>query len=143
MTIGVRSKALHIVFFLTCCCVVALNGVCQDRIESGQYRGFLREKPELNRIEVAPIYVAAVQGRIVLIDNLPVSGAIFEIRDRAGKVLSTTTDAAGTFNLEHVLTGIYFFKVTKNEFHSIVGKIVVSDKVSQKKKIHLQLQVGT
>jgi hypothetical protein len=121
-----------------------MNGIAQDRFESGPYRGFLKEDPELNKIELpAPISVRDVKGIVVYSGSQPLSGAVFEIRDSAGRVFSATTDGKGAFKMANVSPGSYGLKVTKNGFHSIVGTIIVSDKVQRKTIIRIQLQLGT
>ena len=124
--------------------ILALTGIAQDRFETGPYKGFLKEEPELNKIELpAPISVCEVKGTVVYPGDRPLPGAVFEMRDSVGKVFSATTDARGVFKIADVPPGTYSLKVTKNQFHSIVGTVVVSDKVSRKKAIRIQLQLGT
>ena len=123
---------------------LTLNAIAQERFESGPYKGFLKETPELNKIELPePITVSEVKGTVVYSGDRPLSGAVFEMRDRMGRVLSATTGARGAFKIADVQPGTYALKVTMNQFHSVVGTIVVSGKVSRKKAIRIQLQLGT
>ena len=123
---------------------LTLNGTAQNRFESGPYEGFLKEEPELNKIELPkPLSVSVVKGIVVYSGDRPLSDAVFEVRDRNGKVFSATTDVRGAFRIAGVPPGTYALKVTKNQFHSVVGTIIVSSKVSPRKSIRVQLQLGT
>lgn len=143
MTYVENRLYIHL-FFLCCLFILTLNGYAQQRFESGPYKGFLKEEPELNKIELPkPIIVSAVKGTVVYSGDRRLSGAIFEMRDDKGKVFSATTDAEGAFRIADVPAGTYTLKVTKNQFYSVVGTIVVSDKQSRKKAIRIQLKLGT
>jgi len=124
--------------------VILVAANAQERFASGPYVGFLKEKPELNKIELAdPIFVSVVKGTVVYSGTRPLSGAVFEIRAVDGQVLSATTDRQGQFLIPSVSPGTYAFKVTKDEFHSVVGTLVVSGKAGQKTSIRIQLHLGT
>jgi hypothetical protein len=114
-----------------------------SRIQSGPYKGFLQEEPELNRVELPnPFTVAVVQGTIFYRLHSPLANAAFEIRDSSGRVRTVFTGNDGQFKIEGVPPGVYQFKVTKNQFESVVGKVIVLRKVSRKKTISIQLQLG-
>jgi hypothetical protein len=117
----------------------------QQRFESGPYKGFVREEPELDKVEIGqPFEVpTTINGIIVHSEGQPVSGALFEIRDGSGRVLSSVASDAGRFQIAHVRPGTYDFKVTKNGFHSVIGTITVSRKTPQKNSVHIQLSLGT
>ena len=136
-----RVRSLVVILgFLT----LSLNVVAQQRFESGPYKGFLKEEPELNKIELPdPISVSVVEGTVVYSGTQPLSGAVFEIRASGGRVFSATTDSGGAFAIPHVPPGTYALKVTKNQFHSMIGTALVSRKISRKKGIHILLQLGT
>jgi hypothetical protein len=116
----------------------------QERFEAGPYKGFLKENPELNKIKLPePFRVSEVKGNITYSGARPLSGAVFEIRDSNGRVFSATTDTTGNFSIPLVPMGTYALKVTKNEFHSVVGTVVVSKNFSRTKSIKIQLRLGT
>jgi len=131
---------LHI--FLYVCLAGPL--IAQERFDSGPYKGFLKEKPELSTVALPrPFNVASVKGRIVYSGGEKLPGAFFEIRDKFGRVRSAITDENGAFALANVPRGAYDFKVTKNEFQSVTGKVIVSRRFSKTKAIHISIQLGT
>lgn len=124
--------------------IISTYGIAQQRFDSGPYKGFLREEPELNKIELSqPIEVSSVRGLIFYSDDDPLSGAAFEMRDSQNRVFSAITDSNGRFTIPKAPSGRYEFKVTKNGFHSVIGVLIVSDKSSSTKLIRIQLQLGT
>jgi hypothetical protein len=133
-----RGKFFVAVLLMVC-------GVChaQERIDSGPFKGFLQEHPALNYVEIsAPFQVSKVQGKVYAGDK-PIGGAAFEIRVKDGRVLSVLTDSNGAFEIANLEPGTYPFKVTKDGFHSTIGKIVVSRRISPLKAIMVQLHIGT
>jgi hypothetical protein len=71
---------------------------------------------------------------------------LFEIRDKSGRVLGSKADEKGRFEIENVSPGIYAFKVTKDEFHSVVGTLVLKlgkrIKRAKKDALSIQMQLG-
>jgi len=131
---------LHIFLYVS----LAQTLTAQERFDSGPYKGFVREKPELSTTALPrPFNVASVKGRIVYSGGEKLSGAFFEIRDKFGHVRSAITDENGAFALANVPPGAYDFKVTKNEFQSVIGKVIVSRRFSKTKAIHISIQLGT
>jgi hypothetical protein len=119
------------------------TGTVQDRRASGRYKGFLKEKAELNKIEVPVLFkVAAVAGRITYGNDISVPFAAFEIRDDSGRVVTTITDADGKFSIPNIAQGKYIFKATKNGFYSTVGTISISPKYPNKNTIIIFLELG-
>ena len=116
----------------------------QERFNSGPYKGFVREEPEMSTVALStPFNVASVKGRIVYAGGEKLPGAFFEIRDKFGHVRSAITDENGAFALANVPRGTYDFKVTKNEFQSVIGKVIVSRRFWKTKAIHISIQPGT
>lgn len=116
----------------------------QERFDSGPYKGFVREKPELSTVVLPrPFNVASVKGRIVYSRGEKLSGAFFEIRDKFGHVRSAITDESGAFAIANVPQGTYDLKVTKNEFQSVIGKVIVSRRFWKTKAIQISIQLGT
>lgn len=106
---------------------------------------FITEDPPITVILLTkPFKVRGVHG-IVVVEavNEPLPGAIFQLRDKPGHVRFATTDEKGEFTLADVAPGTYDFKVTKNEFHSVMGKVIVSRWSLRKSKIRISLHVGT
>lgn len=125
--------------------IISISGIAQrTRCDSGPYKGFLREVPPLNIVELGrTLRVSVVHGTISYSDGSPIEDAAFEIRDGQGKVQSVRSDSKGRFTIASVTPGTYLFKVTKNQFHSVVGTVIVSPKISLKKSIHIELPLGT
>jgi Carboxypeptidase regulatory-like domain len=130
---------LAFVVFISC-------AMCQERYKSGPFKGFVKDEPVLETVEISrPFRRASLSGVIVYgagQTETVVADAIFEIRDASGKVLSAKTDANGKFEMPAVPAGTYVFKATKSQFHPVVGTIVISDEYSSK-SIRIQLQLGT
>jgi hypothetical protein len=124
--------------------LVTMTVVAQQRYESGPHQGFVKEDPELNKIEIAaPFQVSAIRGCVVYGASKPLSRAWFEIRDRSGQVQSAITDDKGGFEIPGAAQGSYSFKVTLDGFHSVTGTLVLSRKFPRKRAIQIQLQLGT
>lgn len=106
---------------------------------------FITEDPPITTILIArPFKVKAVLGTVVVqVVNEPLSDAIFQLRDRPGHVRFATTNDKGEFTLPDVPPGTYDFKVTKNGFHSVMGKVIVSRWYFRKGKIRISLPIGT
>jgi hypothetical protein len=80
----------------------------QARFDSGPYKGFVKEEPELNVVELAiPLTVFEVNGTITTLGGRPLADAWVEIRDSAGTVTSAVTNVAGNFVIPRVLMGTY------------------------------------
>ena len=125
-------------------CVPRGSLTAQERFKSGSYKGFVREKPELSKVLLSrPFNVASVMGHIVYAGGEKLRGALLEIRDKFGHVRSTITDENGAFSLANVPRGTYDLKVTKNEFQSVIGKVIVSPRFWKTKAIHISIQLGT
>jgi hypothetical protein len=131
---------------LISCLLVASVAIsfAQQRFDSGPYKGFAKEEPELNTKLIPTAFrVRNLQGILFVGDNVPLGDALFEIRDSAGKVISTTTKENGTFSLPNVPAGTYMFKTTKNGFESVVGTVVVTKHAPNRDTIQIQVSVGT
>jgi hypothetical protein len=113
---------------------------------SAPHKGFLKESPELNVIEVpTPFKVGSVKGLIVYgggTQEKPVAGATFEVRDSSGRIRSVTTNDSGEFAIPNMPPGTYDFKVTRNGFQSTIGRVVVSGRSSPNRTMKIELQIG-
>ena len=128
--------AVVMLFLLTC--------LAQQRINSGQWKGFLQEQPPLNLVEVPiPIKVSRVRGTIYYGERAAVAGATFELRDKHDNIVSVVTDSKGSFQVPNIAPGVYPFKVTMDGFHSTIGTVIVSDRSPKKNLIEIQLRLGT
>lgn len=125
--------------------VVILGGLRAQQPAAATGSDFIIEDPPITTILIAtPFKVRAVQGTVMVpVVNEPLSGAIFQLRDRPGHVRFVTTNEKGEFTLPDVAPGTYDFKVTKNEFHSVIGKVIVSRRRFRKGKIRISLPIGT
>ena len=123
-------------FLLTC--------PAQQRIDSGQWKGFLQEQPRLNLVEIPiPFKVWSVRGTIYYGERVAVAGATFELRDKHDNIVSVVTDSKGSFQIPNIAPGAYPFKVTLDGFHSTIGTVIVSDRSPKKNLIEIQLHLGT
>jgi len=118
--------------------------MAQQGYDCGPHKNFVKEEPELNKIEIArPFVVTRIEGTVLYPAGSPLSQVFFEIRDSSGQVRSSVTDDKGVFRIPNVPPGTYVFKATKNNFHSVIGTVAVSPKAPRKNKIRIQLQLGT
>jgi carboxypeptidase family protein len=127
---------------------IAFSGLMgQERIASGPYKGFLQERPALKTVEIAEAFtVSALEGAVLFGANgESLAGAAFEIRDRQGHVRTAITNNKGQFQIRDVRRGQYDFKITKDQFQSVVGKVIVVSRYSFRKRrpIRVVLQLGT
>ena len=135
-------KSSLYVFLLTLL-VLAGSVTAQERFESGPYKGFVKEQPELNTVEIPkPFKVSLVRGRIDYSGGEKLPGAYFEIRDKSGRVRTAITDENGQFALAGVPRGKYDFRVSKNQFKPFVGTVIVSRRWWKSKPISILIQLG-
>jgi len=129
---------------LFCTFMLAITAVAQERYQGGPFKGFLAEHPTLDVVEIPKLFkVRVVQGRVRYGQDTPVAELYFELRDGEGKMFTATTNESGTFQLPDVPPGTYDFKTTKDQFHSAVGKVVVSPKAPKDARIEFQVSLGT
>src|SRR5689334_6460535 len=124
--------------------ISSATAICQQRIESGTFKGFVKEQPMLNLTEIPePIRVRAIRGSLFYGQDHALSGAFIEIRDLNRRISTATTDREGACTMPAVNPGTYDFKATKDQFHSVTGKIIVSPRAHHRSVIRLQLHRGT
>ena len=120
---------------------------CQERIQSGEYRGFAKSPSEgiISRIE-QPFLVQKVEGLILrsVGDRSPLDDVVLEIRGPGKSLMirSVRTGTDGRFSLKDVQSGKYTFKATANGFQSLVGVIIVSPRASSDHPIRLEMKPG-
>jgi hypothetical protein len=105
--------------------------------------GFTIEEPQNATIEVSePYRVRALKGRVTIADQ-PVQGANVEVLavGRQG-ILRSKTDEGGNFRISHAREGEYKFKVTKDGFKALTGKIIV-DRSARTEPLSFRMDVGT
>lgn len=123
--------------------LLSLNGVMlaqQDRID---LQGFTRSSTEhiINKLD-QQLVVRSVRGCITMgFDKSELPDALIELRDSKGRIRSATTNENGQFKLR-VPDGHYDFKLTKDGFQSIVGKIEVTTKAPKSARIDLNMKLG-
>jgi Carboxypeptidase regulatory-like domain len=123
---------------------VAATVFGQQRIETGSFKGFVREDPMLMLTEIPePFRVPEIKGVLYYGEDSPLADAFFEIRDSSGRITTTTTNKNGAFSIPSVKPGIYEFKATMNQFHSTIGKVIVSPRAPRKNVVRLQMHIGT
>ncbi|MBZ5489777.1 MAG: carboxypeptidase-like regulatory domain-containing protein [Acidobacteriia bacterium] len=123
--------------------VFTCSMTAQERFSSGPWKGFFKEQPELNTIELPkPFKVSSIKGKVVYSGREKLRDAFFEIRDKSGRVLTATTDENGEFTLAHVPRGTYDFRVSKNEFKPVIGKVMVSRRWWKSDAIIIPIELG-
>jgi Carboxypeptidase regulatory-like domain len=105
--------------------------------------GFTIEEPQNATIEVSePYRVRALKGRVTIADQ-PVQGANVEVLPVAGQgILRSKTDEGGNFRIPHARKGEYKFKVTKDGFKALTGKIIV-DRSAPPEPLSFTMDLGT
>jgi len=122
-------------------------GWTQDRIESGELKGFTRSPTEhiINRLDDA-FTVREVKGAAFISDGFksPAVGVLLELRGPEGSesIVSTATKGDGKFSLRHINPGKYLFKATKPGFQSVIGTIIVSPHAKAAQVITIEMKVG-
>jgi hypothetical protein len=87
--------------------------------------GFTIEEPQNEIIESEPYQVRALEGRVTIADQ-PVKDANVEVLPVGGHgILRSKTDEEGNFRIPDAREGEYRFKVTKDGFKALKGKIIV------------------
>jgi len=114
--------------------------------EYRQLKGFTISPTEHMMIEYEGIpEVRSVRGRIVEASSgVGLPNAIFELRkeDPDDRVRGVSTKESGEFRLRSVREGIYVFKVTKDGFKSVFGKLKVSKKSPPSNMLIFKLYQG-
>jgi len=125
-----------------------LLGAClaQERFEAGEFQGFTKSPSEhiINRFEKA-ITTRVLSGVVLSkTDSRPLADALFEVRGRgaASRVQGARTDKEGRFRFKHLRPGEYVFKVTRDGFQSVVGRLTVSKTAAAGEPIRIELSVG-
>jgi hypothetical protein len=105
--------------------------------------GFTIEEPQNETIVVSePYRVRVLEGRVTIADQ-PVPGANVEVLPLGGQgILSSKTDEDGNFRIPDAAEGEYKFKVTKDGFKALSGKVVV-DPNAPSRRLSFGLDVGT
>jgi hypothetical protein len=94
-----------------------------------------------------PFHVHTVDGVIGTVsDDYPPgpAGIIFEIEGPGAerRVRRALTDKHGRFKISDVPKGTYRFKATLNAFQSVIGTIIVQDRLKKSDTIKIVLHVG-
>ncbi len=84
--------------------------------------------PQLRRRGEQPIVVRFVRGTVRDAMDKPVVDARFEIRADFHPAVAVVTDTKGRFSLPAIADGTYSFRVTKPQFQTIQGTVVVRRK---------------
>jgi len=105
--------------------------------------GFTIEEPQNAIIEVPePYRVRALEGRVTIADQ-PVQGANVEVLPVGGRgILRSKTDEEGNFRIPDAGKGEYKFKVTKDGFKALTGRIIV-DHGAPPKPLASEMHLGT
>ena len=117
----------------------------QERFETGELEGFTKSPTEhiIDRLE-KPITTRLVSGVILAkTDSRPLADAVFEVRGpgATGKVQGVKSDREGRFRFKHLPPGKYVFKVTRDGFQSVIGRLTVS-KTTAGEPMRIELAVG-
>jgi hypothetical protein len=129
-----------------CIAIATLAFSGQDRFgeENPRLRGFAKSPTEhvMNEYPDA-IVVRSLRGRITEAaahDGVP--DALVEIKLTSGRVRGVRTDRSGAFRLGGVPDGEYLFKVTRDGFQSVFGRLRVSTSAPRKSEIRVELKQG-
>jgi len=117
--------------------------IAQQRFDSGPHKGFLKSPTEHIIVEISEAFeVKDIRGVVSDVSGNPLPDVDFEIRDSFGRVRESKTDRLGRFKIRNASPGNYSFKVTRDGFQSVVGKIIVSKKPHNNVSIRLTMSVG-
>lgn len=114
--------------------------------EYPRFKGFLKSETEhiMQEYEGTP-EIRSVCGRIIEASSgVGIPKAIFEIRSEnpEEQVRGTKTNSKGEFRLRSMQEGVYIFKVTKNGFQSVFGKLKISRKAQPSNVLTIELRQG-
>jgi len=114
--------------------------------ENERLRGFTKSPTEhIINERRGVISVRVAQGRITeAASKTGVPGAVVEVRqaDRDGKVQNATSDEHGRFRLRKLSEGEYIFKVTRDGFQSVFGRLRVSKHAPSEARFDIELKQG-
>ena len=117
---------------------------CNRTIVRFDKDGFNIEEPAVRLVILQqPFVVRSVRGQVVIGDE-PISDARVEIRNiNSKKIYTAKTGKAGTFAFPNLGNGEYKFKVTKNGFCALSGRIIVGSNGRSDEPFKLHLPLGT
>lgn len=116
---------------------------CNHNVTRHDEDGFIVEEPATEQVQLEqPFLVHSIRGRVQVFDT-PVDHARVEIRNVGNtKIHTAFTDESGGFSFPRLSAGEYKFKVTKNGFCALYGRVVVTKKNQRDEPLNLQLQLG-
>jgi hypothetical protein len=144
------NVSLRVKVAATLILVVAAGAlIAQDRFGGefgGRFKGFSKSPAEhiMNEFEGVP-ELRSVRGRITeAYSGVGLLDAIFELRseDPDGKVRGVGAKPDGSFQMHSVPEGVYVFKVTRNGFQSVYGKLKVTKKAPSANILRFELRLG-
>ena len=107
-------------------------------------RGFAKSPTEHIMNEYPDLLsVRALRGRITeagVHDGVP--AALIEIKLPSGKVVGARTDRKGSFHLDGIPDGEYLFKVTRDGFQSVFGRLKISKREARSPELVFELKQG-
>lgn len=114
--------------------------------ESERLRGFTKSPTEhIMNEHPAVISVRTMKGRITeAASKTGVPAAVVEVRktDPREKVQGTKSDANGHFQLRRLKEGEYVFKVTRDGFQSVFGRVRISKNAPSRANFDIELKQG-
>ena len=114
--------------------------------ENQRLRGFTKSPTEhIMNEHPGVISVRVLQGRITEeASKTGVPGVLVEVRkaDPQAKVQGATSDESGRFRLRKLSEGEYVFKVTRDGFQSIFGRLRVSKHAPSDARFDIELKQG-
>lgn len=128
---------------------LVMGSICaQQRFgdEYQQFKGFTKSETEhiMQEYEGIP-EMRSVRGRIIEDSSgVGIPEAIFEIRSENpdDRVRGTKTNSKGEFRIRSVREGVYVFKVTKDGFQSVFGKLKIASKAQPGNVLKIELRQG-
>jgi len=134
--------------YLAVVLLAATLGPAQERFgaENQRLKGFAKSPTEhVMNEHPGVISVRVLQGRITEEGSKTgVPGALVEVRkaDPDAKVQGATSDGIGRFRLRKVSEGEYGFKVTRDGFQSVFGRVRVSKHAPSDARFDIDLRQG-
>ena len=111
----------------------------------GRFKGFTKSNTEhiMNEYEGVP-ELRSVRGVVTDTTGIGLPDVLFELRkdDPNDVVRGTLTDTKGEFHLKSIPDGVYMFKVTKDCFQSVYGKLKVRSEASSSNTLKIKLNYG-
>jgi len=138
-----KCLAFVLMSLLLIACRAAAQGECQERFNSGDYKGMLSCSAFMYVELRDPITVREAKGIVAMPHGGGgIANVIVEFRDGGGKIVATKTDSQGHFRIKHLRDGTYKIKTTLSGFSSVMGTIILDRHTDRTRVISIEMPVG-